>query len=98
VDILSGGLFGLGAMFPHKYTGALMNGQGLAGLGVALVAVFTLLGNVDAGTRFCNDDSPTACDKYELNFSALAYFLLATVVLVSCIFAYWKLEVLPITR
>ncbi|CAN0113263.1 unnamed protein product [Ascophyllum nodosum] len=43
VAFLQGGLFSMAASFPPKYTQAMMAGQGLAGLAVALAGLFTTL-------------------------------------------------------
>jgi hypothetical protein len=99
--VLSSGLFGLGAMLPPAYTGALMNGQGLAGLVVASAGILSLLGH--DGNDFCEsvDDNVGNDDGEEcpqvVDYSALAYFIIATVLLLSCILAYWTLKRLPFT-
>ncbi|CAN0442063.1 unnamed protein product, partial [Scytosiphon promiscuus] len=41
--ILQGGLFSMASAFPPRYTQAMMAGQGLAGLAVALAGLFTTL-------------------------------------------------------
>jgi len=97
--ILSGGLFSLGAMFPASYTGALMNGQGMAGLTVAMAALLTQLAY--APDDDCQDDGAAtddgACEQ-TIDYSALAYFLIATIVLVSCFFAFYWLRNLTFTK
>ncbi len=95
--LLSGGLFGLAAIFPPKYTSNLMNGQALAGLTVSFSSIVTSLASdrIDV----CSDDdlSDDGCG-FSVNYSALAYFLIATIVLTSCIFAFIALLKLPITK
>lgn len=96
--VLSGGLFSLGAMFPPAYTGALMNGQGLAGLTVSASALLTSLAT--APVDECEDDGATDdgdCDN-SLNVSALAYFLIATIVLLSCAVTFYWLRNMSFTR
>eukprot|EP00981_Chlorochromonas_danica_P010864 scaffold3486_cov185-Ochromonas_danica.AAC.11 len=80
--LLSGGLFSLGAMLPPAYTGALMNGQGLAGLIVSVSAILTSW--AASAPDNCTDDNAEDDDgecSYSLNVSALAYFLIATFIL-----------------
>ena len=90
--VLSGGLFGLGAMFPPVYTAALMNGQGVAGLTVAVSSLLTSLGT--SAVDSCSDDN--AGDDGDcpqtLDYSALAYFIIATLILGTCIFAFLGLN------
>jgi equilibrative nucleoside transporter 1/2/3 len=98
--VLSSGLFGLGAMLPPAYTGALMNGQGLAGLIVASAGILTLMAN--SGNDFCDSDDDAKDDDgdecpQEIDYSALAYFIIATLILFTCILAYWALKRLPFT-
>jgi solute carrier family 29 (equilibrative nucleoside transporter), member 1/2/3 len=91
--ILSGGLFGLGAMFPASYTGALMNGQGVAGLTVSVSSMLTMLATSPIDT--CEDDDNGGDDgdcEQTINYSALAYFLIATLIMLSCIFAFLSLD------
>ena len=98
--VLSSGLFGLGAMLPPAYTGALMNGQGLAGLIVASSSMLTLLSD-HSNKDFCDDDDAGDDDgdecPQEIDYSALAYFIIATVILLTCMMAYWTLKRLPFT-
>lgn len=101
--ILSSGLYGLGAMLPPIYTGALMNGSGLAGLGVS-IASFLTLWIASPPAQFCEikvikyvSDKSTSC-AYTLDFSALTYFLIATLVLITNLFAFLYLSRLPFVR
>jgi equilibrative nucleoside transporter 1/2/3 len=90
--VLSGGLFGLGAMFPPAYTAALMNGQGVAGLTVAASGLLTSLAT--SAVDECSDDN--AGDDGDcaqsIDYSALAYFIIATLILASCVFAFLGLN------
>jgi equilibrative nucleoside transporter 1/2/3 len=94
-SVLSGGLFGYGAVFPARYTGALMSGQGLGGLTVALASFFTILAT--KRVDYCNDDDAEDCEFID-DWSAFIFFLLATIILVSCIAAFWVLEALPYSK
>lgn len=90
--VLSGGLFGLGAMFPPVYTSALMNGQGVAGLTAAVSSLLTSLAT--SAVDECSDDD-TGDDgncEQSIDYSALAYFVIATLILVSCVFAFLALN------
>eukprot|EP00428_Durinskia_dybowskii_P075318 CAMPEP_0170400802 /NCGR_PEP_ID=MMETSP0117_2-20130122/24685_1 /TAXON_ID=400756 /ORGANISM="Durinskia baltica, Strain CSIRO CS-38" /LENGTH=470 /DNA_ID=CAMNT_0010657561 /DNA_START=133 /DNA_END=1545 /DNA_ORIENTATION=- len=96
--ILSGGLFGLGAMFPPAYTSALMNGQGVAGLTVAVSSMLTSLATSPIDD--CSDDNAGDdgdCSQ-SIDFSALAYFIIATLILGSCVFAFLALNQFSFAR
>jgi len=97
--LLSGGLFGLGAMFPPVYTAALMNGNGLAGLTVAVSSMLTSLASspIDDCTDDQADSEEETCEQ-RVDFSALAYFIIATLVLLSCILAFLGLSQLHFTK
>lgn len=98
--ILSGGLFGLSALFPPAYTGALMNGQGLAGLIVSVSNVVTLVATASTDSS-CSSDSEAnddTCEGFSINYSALAYFLIATFIMLSCAASFLVLAKLPYTR
>lgn len=94
--ILSGGLFGLGAIFPPAYTGALMSGQGLAGLIVSVSSVLTQLAASPIDDCEITDDAE--CDAFAVDYSALAYFIIATVLLGLCVVAYLVLQKLEYTK
>jgi equilibrative nucleoside transporter 1/2/3 len=94
--LLSGGLFGLAGNFPSKYTAALMTGQALAGLLVCVSNIVTSLAGGE--TDVCSDDDANDDCSYSTSYSALAYFIIATVVLISCVGAFATLMRLPITR
>jgi equilibrative nucleoside transporter 1/2/3 len=96
---LSGGLFSLGAMLPPAYTGAIMNGQGFAGLTVSVSALLTTLAAAPIDT--CDDDDLNKDDDecvQSISYSALAYFLIATLILLTCSMAYFYLKKMPFTR
>ena len=98
--IQGGGIYGLAANFPPAYTGALMNGQGLAGLIVATSSVLTTL--ITKDSTFC--DSATSgegfgsCGNFAIDNSALTFFAIGTIVLASCIGAFFVLRRLEFAR
>lgn len=100
--LLSGGLFGYAAHYPAYYTGAIMTGQGLAGLSVSISDILTLLAQPPTDTCSNTPDNNTLltneCNAYKIDISALIYFLLATVVLLSCAWAFLALKRLHIAR
>lgn len=75
-----------------------MNGQALAGLIVAVSDVVTTLA-AGSGT-FCDavTDETTQCQKFSINFSALAYFIIATMIMLSCVASFLALQKLPYTK
>lgn len=74
----------------------MLSGQGLAGLVVSVSAMLTQLAASPIDT--CSDDGDDGDCVNTLNYSALAYFLIATFVLVFCIFAFMTLKRLAFTR
>ena len=99
-SVLSSGLFGLAAIFPTRYTGAVMYGQALAGLLISLASLFTTLAGKDK--TVCNDVNDTNDEVVNCitttNYSALSYFLLATLVLISCSLLFGVLNKLDFTK
>lgn len=101
---LSAGLFGLGAILPPQYTGALMTGQGLAGLSVSVSSLLTTY--VAGSTTSCSPDSIdgtgdtvfSSCNTDYIDYGAFAYFLMATIVLFMCMILFILLERLPFTQ
>jgi hypothetical protein len=101
--VLSGGLFSMSAVFPPSYTAALMTGQALAGVVVSLSDMLTTYAG-EQPQDFCSsslsgDDgasAPSAC-AYKTNYSALAYFLIATLVLLVSAMLQYVLMKLPFT-
>jgi MFS family permease len=89
--LMNGGLFGLSGLLPTYYTGGIMNGQALAGFTVSAVNLLIL--SVSATERYCaNDDNSGATNddsscnsSNDVNFGALAFYSLATTVLLLCI-------------
>jgi len=75
-----GGLFGLGGMLPFKYTQALMAGQGLGGIIVALLSIITTAVYPDSETSV-----PGA--PFKPDDSAFLFFICAVIVTGSCCLA-----------
>ena len=96
--MLSGGLFGLCGNFPPKYTGALMGGQGLAGLAVSVASISTTwAGNpVDVCTDDDAGDDDGSCED-SIDYSSLVFFCIACVVMGTCVFSFIALMALPFT-
>jgi equilibrative nucleoside transporter 1/2/3 len=89
---LSGGAFGLAAQLPPIYTGAIMGGQGFAGITVALTALAAALASPDA-VPGC------ATSKYsDVKWGAFAYFLVSVAVLLGCLIGYLVLVRLEFVR
>jgi len=84
-------------MFPSSYTAAIMSGQGLAGLIVALSSIMTTLA-APAPTDYCNDSITDDNCTLQISYSSLAYFTLATCILLSCIVTFLFLRQLPFAR
>lgn len=104
-SILSAGLFSLGGCLPPAYTAALMNGQGLAGLSVAVAGIVTQAAGPEPEgwctpkTDGVQDDTASVqCSTYSISYSALSYFLIATIVLGSCAVFFYVLVKLPFTE
>jgi len=93
---LSGGAFGLAAQLPPIYTGAIMGGQGFAGITVALTAMAAAVASPDAVTG-CTGSIPNA-GYSTVKWGAFAYFLVSVVVLLGCLIGYLVLVRLPFVR
>jgi equilibrative nucleoside transporter 1/2/3 len=99
-SVLSGALYGLAGQFPQKNTQAIMAGQGLAGI----IASMTSLVTVWAGSPqdLCDDDDAAddddSCDNYSIDYSSLTYFIVSSIVVVSCIGSYLYLRGMSITE
>jgi len=96
--ILSGGLFGLAAVMPPVYTGAVMNGQGLAGLTVSLASIGTILASDPVDTCDTGDTEAVDVCDYKVDWSAFAYFSIATFALLTCVAVFEVLCSLPFTQ
>jgi equilibrative nucleoside transporter 1/2/3 len=90
--VMNGGLFGLAGMLPPQYTAALMNGQGFAGLLISFISfIVTVSGprvdtcsDDDGGSGVDDDDN---CSD-QVDYGDFVYFLIATVILVACVFSF----------
>eukprot|EP00771_Trimastix_marina_P001474 gnl/Trimastix_PCT/2550.p1 GENE.gnl/Trimastix_PCT/2550~~gnl/Trimastix_PCT/2550.p1 ORF type:complete len:461 (+),score=77.38 gnl/Trimastix_PCT/2550:70-1383(+) len=81
--LLCSSLFSLGAQFPPKYTQALMAGQGVVGIVVAIIRVITKL---------------VLPGKKGLMPSTIIYFALAGVLNLFCMLGYWGLRHIKFSR
>ncbi|CAG8546456.1 23258_t:CDS:2 [Dentiscutata erythropus] len=81
-------IFGIVALFPPKYTQAVMSGQGLAGLAISLSQIFSALAVDQTSNR-----TPTGDD---LTLSTFIYFLSAFAVIVFSLVSYFILIRLPL--
>ena len=94
----SAGLFSMAANFPFEYTGALMNGQGLAGFTISLSSLLTSWAGQSIDVCSSDDDDKNEDCENIINYSALAYFTIATVVLFLNIFSFVALKNLSISK
>lgn len=83
---LGGGLFGLAAKFPPKYTQALCAGQAWAGLAVTAVNVSTTIAT----------PPDKAQDINAIKIAALIYFVTVVITLILCIIGYRVLSQTPV--
>ncbi|CAG8568108.1 13763_t:CDS:2 [Dentiscutata heterogama] len=81
-------IFGIVALFPPKYTQAVMSGQGLAGLAISLSQIFSALA-VDQ----TSNQTPAGDD---LTLSTFIYFLSAFAVILVSLVSYFILIRLPL--
>jgi solute carrier family 29 (equilibrative nucleoside transporter), member 1/2/3 len=97
--LLSGGIFGLSGSFPPQYTGAVMSGQGLAGLVVSVASLLTIWTGdpVDVCTDDDGSGDDDSCEDY-IDTSALAFFIITCIVMGTCVFTFLALLSLPFTR
>lgn len=94
-SVLSSGLFSLAGMLPSVYTSALMSGNALAGVTVCVLSIIASV-SVDPVDNCFNDIydgvvTPVQSCKFRVDRSAFGYFVTATAVLLSCIFAFLSL-------
>lgn len=78
---LQGGVFGLAAVLPHQYMGALMTGQGLGGLVVAVLNVVSLAANGGSSNVVA---------------AAFMFFIISVVILLGCLVGYFYLMKHPL--
>ncbi len=92
---LSGGVFGLAGQLPPLYTQAVMGGQGLAGVSVSIAS----LASIWASPEKTDDDDAYDCRYYSsIDYSALAYFSVADLVVLISIVCYFVLLTLPFVQ
>jgi len=98
--ILQGGIFGLVAKFPAVYTGALMNGQALAGLLASFVGIVTTAVRSIPNTCAGPDATSTvvSCDIFHDDYSTMFFFGLTMLVMVTCIMSLLRLLNMPIAE
>jgi equilibrative nucleoside transporter 1/2/3 len=101
--LMTGGVFGLGALFPPIYTQAMMAGQGLAGLVTSVASIGTLLAvspDDSCPDPDNTDDTDTdQCDPYtKMDWAAFSYFVVAVVTLLMCVVCYVALDKMPVTN
>jgi solute carrier family 29 (equilibrative nucleoside transporter), member 1/2/3 len=95
--VSGGGLFGLGGMLPPEFTGALMTGQATGGFAVSIASLLTIW--LGPGNDICSDDDTddSSCDE-PIDYSALAFFCIACIVLGACVMTFLAMISLPFTR
>jgi solute carrier family 29 (equilibrative nucleoside transporter), member 1/2/3 len=112
VAFVQSGLFGLASAFPPACTQAMMAGQGLAGLVVALASLLTTVSGPGAplpadctaategtaNTTATTAAAAAACAPYVVDSSTAAYFGVATGTLAACAVAFVLLERLPYSK
>jgi solute carrier family 29 (equilibrative nucleoside transporter), member 1/2/3 len=108
VAFVQSGLFGLASAFPSSCTQAMMAGQGLAGLVVALASLLTIVSgpaaplpaDCAAATELTDAAAAAAavCAPYVVDRSTAAYFAVATGTLAACAAAFVLLERLPFSK
>lgn len=100
--LLSSGIFGLAAYFPQNYTQAVMAGQGWAGLLISLISLLTTIfqSTIENKSKksgfFFVLSSNFGIENIHIGLaqrlSTFIYFLITTIVLLSCLLTYLKLE------
>eukprot|EP01111_Echinosteliopsis_oligospora_P013565 TRINITY_DN4895_c0_g1_i1.p1 TRINITY_DN4895_c0_g1~~TRINITY_DN4895_c0_g1_i1.p1 ORF type:complete len:431 (-),score=65.89 TRINITY_DN4895_c0_g1_i1:20-1312(-) len=83
-SILIGTIIGLASLFPPQYIGAIMTGNGVAGILTSLLSIITTLTFPD-----------TFQGQKEIG---IVYFMISAFVIVICVMGYLVLQKLPITK
>jgi hypothetical protein len=98
--ILQGGIFGLVAKFPAVYTGALMNGQALAGLLASFVGILTTAVRSVPNSCAGPDATPTvvSCEVFHDDYATMFFFALTALVMATCIMSLLRLLNMPIAE
>lgn len=103
-SIMNGGLYGIAALLPSKYTSALMIGSASAGLLLSFTSLITSLTSVDIN---CNQEDDVyaelvseqvECEDFYIDTGSVAYFSLSTFSLVMCIVLFQVFLDLPIYK
>ena len=77
--LLQLGIFGLAGRFPNVYMQAVMSGQGMSGISVALISLFSTLAEPASSSNLSYND---------VKESAFFYFLVATIVIIATLLAF----------
>ena len=77
--LLQLGIFGLAGRFPNVYMQAVMSGQGMAGIAVSLINIFTTVSEPATKSNLSFDD---------IKESAFLYFLIATIVVIVTLLSF----------
>lgn len=100
--VSGGGLFGLSGCLPPVYTGALMSGQGLGGIFVAICSFFTIA--MGPARDMCSEETSGIADgdveatcTYDVDYSTFSFFAIAAGVLIICVLTFIALLMLPFT-
>lgn len=84
-SFVQGGIYGFAGIFPFKYTGAVMFGNGLSGLSMNVFRMMTL-------GIFPPKNNPSSSDNTAF-IGALVYFVIASLIVVCCILGYmWVIK------
>ena len=98
-SFLNAGFFSLISLFPPRYIGNLISGQGFSGLSASLANLISQAVR-PLPSQFCavaEDDVVNACRDYHVDYSAFTYFLVATILLCICLALYFVMMRLPFT-
>lgn len=79
--LIQAGIFGLAGRFPSMYTQAVMSGQGVAGMTVSVISLFTALSAPCTG-------SGTGPSWHQIQPASFSYFLSSTIVILLTLVAF----------
>jgi len=98
-SMVRSGVFSLGALFPPRYTQAIMGGIGMGGVIVSGLCIVTTALASGQGSGKTVPLGEGGCDaEPSVDWSAFSYFTVASLVLVSNIAAFLVIKSLPITK
>lgn len=89
--LMNSGLYGIAGLFPSQYTSAVMTGSSLAGLIVSSSSLISQAASITSSqclTDDFDDDSAACSTDFSIDYSALGYFLAATLELYVCIVCF----------